>query len=125
MFIQKDTISLALKDRLLMTFVLVGAVLAIVLIGSSLLQIRPSEVQLPVRYSEYGVTNLYRDQWFYLLSFVGAGLVLLVLHPLITLKLLQEKGREFAMGFAVMTVLVGFTSILLTLAVFRVVSVSL
>lgn len=125
MFIEKDTIKLALKDRLLMTLAVVAAILALILITTSLLQIRPSDVQVPVRYSAYGVTNLYRDQWFYLLSFVGAGLLLLIAHPLVILKLLQEKGREFALGFAVMSIVVSFTAILLTLAVFRVVSVSL
>lgn len=125
MFIDKDTISLALKDRPLMVLVVIGALLAVVLIGISALQIRPSDVQVPVRYSAYGTTNLYRDQWFYLISFVGAGMLLLVAHPLIVLKLLQEKSREFALGFALMTIMVGFIGILLTSAVFRVVSVSL
>lgn len=125
MFIEKDTITLALKDRLLFILVLIGALLAVILIASSLLQIRPSEVQLPVRYSAYGVTNLYRDQWFYLITFVGAGLVILLVHPLIVLKLLQVKGREFAIGFATLTIVVAFIAILLTLAVFRVVSISI
>lgn len=125
MFIEKDTIALALKDRLLLVVTLIGMALALILIASSLLQIRPSDVQIPVRYSAYGVTNLYRDQWFYLISFVGAGILQLVANPLIMLKLLQEKSREFALGFAAMGVLVALIAILLTLAVFRVVSISL
>ncbi len=125
MFIEKDTVKRALRDRLLLILAIVTAGLALILILSSLLQIKPSDVQVPVRYSAYGVTNLYRDQWFYLISFIGAGLLLLLVHPLIILKLLQEKGREFALGFAVMSIAVAFIAVLLTLAVFRVVSVSL
>jgi hypothetical protein len=125
MFIEKETITLALKDRLLLIVMLVGMGLALVLIASSLLQIRPSDVQIPVRYSAYGVTNLYRDQWFYLISFVGAGVLFFVANPLITLKLLQEKGREFALTFSAVTILITLIASLLTLAVFRVVSISL
>ncbi len=123
--ITKETIHLALKDRTLILFGLAIAGLAALIIFSCLLQIRPSDVQVPVRYSVYGVTNLYREQWFYLFSFVGMGLILLILHPLLILKLLQEKGRESAISFAVLTLLFGFIGLLLTLAVFRVVSVSL
>lgn len=125
MFIERDTVKLALMDRLLISLVMIGCLLALILAVSSAFQIRPSDVQLPVRYSAYGVTNLYRDQWFYLLSFVGSGLLILIVHPLIVLKLLQQKGREFAVGFALMTVVVAFIGILLTIAVFRVVSVSI
>lgn len=125
MFIERHTITLAVKDRLLLIMILLGGLLALVLIANSLFYIRPSDVQVPVRYSAYGVTNLYRDQWFYLMSFVGAGLLILLVHPLITLKLLQEKGREYAIGFAGMTILLGIIAVLLVSAVFRVVSISI
>lgn len=125
MFIERHTLTLAVKDRLLLIMILIGGLLALILIANSLFHIRPSDVQVPVRYSAYGVTNLYRDQWFYLMTFIGAGLLILIAHPLITLKLLQEKGREYAIGFAAMTILLGIIAVLLASAVFRVVSISI
>lgn len=123
--IDKDILTQVTKDRLLLALMFVGAILALILIVSSLIQIRPSDIQVPVRYSAYGITNLYREKWYYLLSFIGAGIMLLVLHPLLIMKLYKEKGREFAVGFAALTVLVAFIGVLLTSAVLRVVSISL
>ncbi|PLS80848.1 hypothetical protein CYG49_03710 [Candidatus Saccharibacteria bacterium] len=123
--LDKEILNNISKDRLLIALLLVSTVCALILIVSGLVQIRPSDVQVPVRYSAYGVTNLYREKWYYLISFIGAGLLLLVLHPLVILKMYKEKGREFAVGFAALTVLTGLIGVLLTSAVFRVVSISL
>ena len=62
--------------------------------------IHPSELQLVSHYSAFGVTHLYRDQWFYLLVFVAFELVVAVLHTVIAVKLLTIKGRPLAVGFA-------------------------
>lgn len=123
--INRELIKEAAKDRALVILTLVGVVLALFIIVSGLLNIRPSDIQVPVRYSAYGVTNLYREKWYYLLSFIVAGLLFLVIHPLISLKLFQEKGRDFAVAFSAITVILCFIGILITLAVFRVVSISL
>jgi hypothetical protein len=60
-----------------------GAILYIIL------SIRPSEVQLVTHYSAFGVTHLYRDQWYYLLGFAIFAVVAATLHTAIALKLLR------------------------------------
>ena len=64
------------------------------------LSIRPSELQLVSHYSAFGITHLYRDQWFYLLVFAVFGAIVAILHIVITIKLLINKGRSIALMFA-------------------------
>jgi len=100
----KTTIIKSLKDlvadRYLLVLVLLLVILSIVFSIIIGLSIHPSELQLVSHYSDFGVTHLYRDQWFYLFSFVLFGIVVAVLHTIIAIKLLVVKGRSFAIMFA-------------------------
>jgi hypothetical protein len=120
----KQLIQQVINDRLLLLLTIGSTILGLIIIVSSVLRLETSDVQLPVRYSEYGLTTLYREQWYYLLTFVGFGIVLLA-HPLLTAKLLQQKSREYAVGFGMLSIIIGLTALLVTLAVFRVASYSL
>jgi hypothetical protein len=120
----KQFIQQLINDRLLLLLTIGSTLLGLTIIISSILRLQTSDVQLPVRYSEYGLTTLYREQWYYLLSFVGFGFILLA-HPILTAKLLQQKSREYAVGFGMLSIIVGLVALLVTLAVFRVASYSL
>lgn len=86
--------------------------------------IRPSDLQVPVRYSGFGITHFYRDKWFYEILFIVFALLVAVSHTLISAKLLQIKGREFALGFLWLTVIVLVVSAVFILAILRVASLS-
>jgi len=60
------------------------------------LNVRPSELQLVTHYSAFGVTHLYRDQWFYLLNFGVFGIFVAVLHVIIATKIFVMKGPALA-----------------------------
>lgn len=60
------------------------------------LRVHPSDLQLVTHYSAFGVTHLYRDQWFYLFSFIGFALVSAFLHIALTIKLYITKGHPLA-----------------------------
>jgi hypothetical protein len=62
--------------------------------------VRPSDLQLVTHYTAYGVTHLYRDQWFYLLSFVGFAILVAFLNTAIAIKLYLTKGHPLAVTFA-------------------------
>lgn len=62
--------------------------------------VRPSELQLVSHYSAFGVTHLYRDQWFYLLTFGLFGLFVAAIHGALSVKLLTIKGPSLAIAFA-------------------------
>lgn len=124
MLFDKEFLASAVRDRGLVILALLSVILGLAIIISTLLQVRPTDVQVPVRANPIlsaSLYNMYRDQWYYMLSFIGLG-ALLVVQPLLSLKLLRERGRFFAVAFATGTVIVGFIGLLLTLAILRVVS---
>ncbi|MFZ1250380.1 MAG: hypothetical protein WAR37_02960 [Candidatus Microsaccharimonas sp.] len=65
-----------------------------------LFSVRPSDLQLVTHYTAFGVTHLYRDQWFYLLSFVGFAVLVAFFHVAVAIKLYITKGHPLAIMFA-------------------------
>jgi len=120
----KETISEMLHDRSMVIALLavVGLLVAIVII--SVIYIRPSDLQVPVRYSAFGITNFYRDKWYYEIILALFGFVMAGLHMAISVRLFQLKGREFTLAFIWLSVgLLAITAALL-LAIFQVASLS-
>jgi hypothetical protein len=120
----KHTLKQAFSDRAFFFAWLLMALLAVAIIILGATYIRPSDLQLPVRYSSFGITNFYRDKWYYLISFVLFGLLVLVMHTGISLRLLAAKGRAFALAFLWMTVAMLLIASVTIYALFRVVTLS-
>jgi hypothetical protein len=96
----KDSLNAFVADRYLLVLSAVIALLAIsfaIYIG---LNVRPSELQLVSHCSAFGVTHLYRDQWYYLLAFGVFGLMAALFHIALAVKLLTVKGHSLAIMFA-------------------------
>ncbi|MBC7869004.1 hypothetical protein H7X69_02405 [Candidatus Saccharibacteria bacterium] len=96
----QESFTLLLANRRLL--VLCGALLLlafsfVVYIG---FKVRPSDLQLVSHYSAFGVTHLYRDQWFYLWSFGLFGFFVAAIHVILTVKLFMVKGDSLAVAFA-------------------------
>lgn len=100
----KNTITQSLKElitnRYLTTLAAVTLFLMILFITYIILSVRPSELQLVTHYTAYGVTHLYRSQWWYLLSFGGFALLAAFLHISIAIKMYITKGHPLAIMFA-------------------------
>lgn len=109
----KNFIKEPVKQLIANRYLLVLLIILIVLtLGFSItigLSIRPSELQLISHYSAFGPTHLYRDQWFYLFTFVIFGLTVSSLHTIIAVKIMAIKGN----ALAVMYVWLGMGVILL------------
>jgi hypothetical protein len=112
----KTTITSSLKllfsDRLVatLTILLVLSCIAYcVYVGTSL---RPSDLQVAVHYSAFGGTSFYRDKWYYLITFVIFGLLIAVMHPILTIKLYAQGRRQLALMFVL------FSLLLITIAWF-------
>jgi hypothetical protein len=116
----KPTFQASLKDRSYLTPLVIGAVIVIILLIMGAFQIRPSEVQVPVRYTSFGITNFYRHQWFYQFTFLFFGLLVYVLHTMMGLKLYQKKGHEFAVAFQWLTVAILLMTLVTVGAIFKV-----
>jgi len=96
----KESLKQLVADRYLLiviSLMLVLSVVAAIVIG---LSIHSSELQLVSHYSAFGITHLYRDQWFYLSVFVVFEIIVAILHSIISVKLLIAKGRSLAVMFA-------------------------
>jgi hypothetical protein len=61
-----------------------------------LINVRPSELQLVTHYTAFGVTQLYRDQWWYLLGFAVLGLFTAFFHTALAIKMYVTKGSPLA-----------------------------
>jgi hypothetical protein len=101
--LMKESIIKSLKelvaDRFLLiltSVMLLISFISAIVIGFS---IHSSELQLVSHYSAFGITHLYRDQWFYLFVFVVFVILVAILNSVISVKLLVTKGRPLAIMF--------------------------
>jgi hypothetical protein len=116
----RTTFQSSVKDRAYLTPLVVGGLLVIVLLVMGASHIRISELQVAVRYSSFGITNFYREQWFYQLTFMVFGIAVYVLHTLVGIKLYQKKGQSFAVAFQWLTVALLAITIVTVAAIFQV-----
>jgi len=96
----KESISELLADRYLAFVCVLMALLAIAFSIYIVSSVRPSDLQLVSHYSAFGTTHLYRDQWYYLLSFGVFGLGISLVHIAVVAKILTIKGRSLALSVA-------------------------
>jgi hypothetical protein len=100
----QESFALLITNRYL---VVLSSTLVLLAIGFAIyigINVRPSELQLVSHYSAFGVTHLYRDQWFYLLTFGVFGIFAAVMHVILAAKLFMVKGPSLAIMFAWMGV---------------------
>jgi len=100
----KTTLIQSVKELVTNRYLTVLSII-IVLLATSLViyisvKVHPSDLQLVTHYTAFGVTHLYRDQWFYLLSFIGFAILAAFLHIAIAIKLYLTKGHPLAIAFA-------------------------
>lgn len=88
-----------LSDKAMLGSLALFAVLSIVFTIYFIANISPSELQVNTHYTSYGQEHFYRAQWTYLLSFVGFGVLVGIVHPIIATKLYQDRGRQVALLF--------------------------
>lgn len=100
----KDTITHSFKELITNRYLTVLCAVTIILAIAFAIYIgfvvRPTELQLVTHYTAYGVTHLYRDQWFYLLSFGGFAIIVALINIGMALKVFLTKGHPLAIMFA-------------------------
>ena len=96
----KQSFKELITNRYLTVLAIVTVVLMLLFVAYILIAVRPSELQLVTHYTAYGVTHLYRDQWFYLLSFGLFAVIVAFLHISIAIKMYVTKGHPLAIMFA-------------------------
>jgi cytochrome bd-type quinol oxidase subunit 2 len=122
--LEKLKITTLLRDRKYL-FALIGlAAVVLFVVVITAVYVRPGELRVPVRYSRFDSKNYSLGQWFYLLNFLLFSVVVFVGHLLVSAKLYQEKGRDFAFGFVYVGTTLLIIAVVFFLAIFRVVSFS-
>lgn len=121
--IQKS-LRLLVKDRYLGGLLVGFLAICIGVIIYLALMIHASELQVVVHYTSFGTTNFYRDKWYYLLSFIVFVLMMAVVHTVIALKLLQKRGRDFAVAFMWLSIIVILIALALFYQVLKIASLS-
>jgi len=89
-----------LTNRHLTVLSLVTVLLSAALIIYIIVKVHPSDLQLVTHYTAFGVTHLYRDQWFYLFTFIIFAILAAFLHIAIAIKIYITKGHPLAVLFA-------------------------
>lgn len=116
-FKRADWLALA-KDRtaiMLMTALLVAC---IVLVVMTALRLHYNDVQVPVRYTGYGQTFIYRDQWYVQTSYALFAVLVTFVNGLLAVKLYQVR-RLLSIGLLGMTLFVVVVAIIVANSIFN------
>lgn len=112
------------KDRLMVSMLGVFFVGMLALLIMTSLNIKVTDVQIPIRYSGYGLTNFYRDKWYSLAAFGLFGVVIFTINGFIIIKL-RSIRRELALGLLYLSLFVMLIGVIVSLLVFRLANSSL
>lgn len=93
------------KDRTAIILFVGLAAVCIVLIATVLFRLHSSDVQVPVRYTGFGQTFLYRDQWYSQYSYVALAIIVAGLNGFLAVKLYQLR-RLLGLGLLGMSIFV-------------------
>lgn len=112
------------KDRPLAVAIIVLFLVTIIFCIYVGFAIQISELQVVVRYTSFGITNFYRNQWFYLLTFIAFGLIVAVTNTAIAAKLYQLKNRHYALFFIWLSVVLMVMAAITAWSVLRLAALS-
>lgn len=106
-----EAVKLILADRVVAALLGGFLLLTVAFCISIAVSLHPSELQVVTHYTAFGITNFYRDKWYYFLNFIVFGGIVGVVHACVVAKLYKEKDRSFAIGFAwlgIVTILIAW-----------------
>lgn len=101
----KTTFQEIASDRKMLALLSAVTVGALVYVAYVAISIQPSDLQLAIRYTSFGETQYYRDRWFYLLNFIGLGVLFLLAHLSIIAKLHVTGMKPLAYAFSWFSIL--------------------
>lgn len=123
MFKKRELIQFS-RDRLAISLLIAFLLTMIALLLMTFLNIHVSDVQLPVRFSGYGSTSIYRDHWQSLLSFGLFALLVGGINGYLIVKL-HAIRRGLSLGLALVSLSLGIIALVVAAAVFRLAALSL
>ncbi|HVI69790.1 MAG TPA: hypothetical protein VM581_05055, partial [Magnetospirillaceae bacterium] len=79
------------KDRVAVLLLLGMTGVAVVLIATVLFRLQPSDIQIPVRYTGFGQTFIYRDQWYVQYGYAALALIVIFINGFLAVKLYKIR----------------------------------
>lgn len=113
-------LKLIIADRLVTVLLIAFIVACAAYCVSVAVSLHVSDLQIAVHYTAFGGTNFYREKWYYLLSFIGLGIVLAIAHSAIAIKLYAQERRQITLLFIGLSYLLLFITWVLTYSVLRI-----
>ncbi len=113
----------ALRDRGFVIALIATGVTLVAVIVLCAINIRPSELQVPIRNTVFGIRYTYQEQWYNELLFVVFAFLVAALNTFISVRLYILKDRRYSISFQWLTVALLTISFLVLVAIFRVISV--
>jgi hypothetical protein len=113
---KSDWLAIA-KDRVAVLLLLAFAASCVVIIVTVLLRLHPSDIQVPVRYTGFGQTFIYRDQWYTQYSYIGLALVVAGVNGFLAIRLYQLR-RMLGLGLIGMSIFIVILATVVTNAMF-------
>lgn len=107
-----------LKDRAAITLLLGVVTACLILIVAVVIRLHPSDIQIPVRYTGYGQTFIYRDQWYTQYSYVGFALIIMLINGFLAVRLYAMR-RMLSLGLLSMSLLAAILAIIVVTAMFN------
>ncbi|HET8690063.1 MAG TPA: hypothetical protein VFL81_01355 [Candidatus Saccharimonadales bacterium] len=115
----RQTFQEVYKDR---SFIIVSLLMLLLVLAAIVLTayfVRPSDFQLPNRYSAFGVTNIYRGNWYYAFNFLGLSVLIAIVNSFVSLKLYASKGRRLALSYLWLSFLTLVVTVITMAAILR------
>jgi len=106
------------KDRTAVLLVLGLLAACVLLIATVVLRLHPNDIQIPVRYTGFGQTFIYRDQWYTQYSYVGLAIIVAAVNGFLAVRLYQLR-RMLGLGLLGMSIFVVVLATIIINAMFN------
>jgi hypothetical protein len=106
------------KDRVAIVLLFIVVVEVIAIIVTTIIRIHPSDIQIPVRFTGYGQSNIDRDQWYTQLSYVFFGVIVAAFNGFLAIKL-YSLSRRVGLGLMAMSIFVLVVALIIANAIFN------
>lgn len=113
-----------LQDRVLTVLLSTYVLLVVILFVLSAINIRPGDLQVHTRYTSYGVTHYYTDQWYYLFTFLAFNTIFALSYLIIVIKAFFSRGVWTARVLLGLGIVMLTTSLIYQLVIFKIVGFS-
>lgn len=106
------------KDRPAVMLLGLMAIGVIVIIVTTILRVHPSDIQVPVRFTGYGQSNIDRALWYTQLSYGLFGVLLLAVNGFLAIKI-HTVSRLLGLGLMAMSVFLLVLALIISNAIFN------